>query len=155
MKEVTIGSGYNDIKFGMSREQVKTILGEPDETDCFTSSDEEGDNTEAYHYDELELSVSFDELDEWKLTSIAVSAEDVTVEGDKLMGLSADNLLMKVEEKELGEFEREDISSPEVPDHEVVSFPESSINFWLEGGVVTEIQFGPFWDEEEEAYIWE
>ncbi len=154
MKDILIGKGYGDIQFGMTRSEVKKILGEPTEVDEYASSDESDDNTEAFHYDEIEVSISFDEVDDWKLSSIAVSDPEATLEGVKLIGASDKELLSKVEDLDLGEYEREDISSPESPDNEVISFPESSINFWFENGAVTEIQFGPMWDEEEEDYIW-
>ena len=154
MKDILIGKGFDEIRFGMTRQEVKKILGEPDEVDQYTSSDEADDNTEAFHYDELELSVSFDELDEWRLGSIAVSSPDALLEGLKLVGDTDENMLEKLSAIELGEYEREDVSSPESPDHEVISFYEASINFWFENGVVTEIQFGPLWDDENEEVIW-
>jgi len=154
MKEILIGKGYGDIQFGMTRSEVKKILGEPTEIDEYASSDEADDNTEAYHYDEIELSVSFDELDDWRLSSIAVSDPDSTLEGLKLIGVSEEDLLDKIEDLDLGEYDKEDVSSPESPDNEVITFFESSINFWFENGVVSEIQFGPIWDEDDEQYIW-
>ncbi len=154
MKEIIVGKGYESIRFGMTRSEVEKILGKPDEIDSYASSEEAEDNTEAYHYDEIELSVSFDELEDWKLSSIAVSDPDAELEGLKLIGVSSEELLEKVDALALGEYEREDVSSPESPDNEVISFMNSSINFWLEEDEVTEIQFGPFWDEEEEDFIW-
>ncbi len=154
MKQILVGKGFGDIRFGMTRDEVKKILGEPDEIDQFASSEDENDNTEAFHYDELELSVSFDEIDDWKLTSIAVSDPEAEFEGMKLVGVSDNELEARLSTVEMGDMEREDVSSPESPDHEVVSYPGASINFWLENGEVTEIQFGPFWDEEDEVYIW-
>ncbi len=154
MKDILIGKGYGDIRFGMTRSEVKKVLGEPTEVDQYASSEESDDNTEAFHYDEIELSVSFDEVDDWKLSSIAVSDPEAILDGMKLIGVSEEELLEKVEKLELGEYEKEDVSSPESPDNEVISFFESSVNFWFENGEVTEIQFGPFWDEENEEYIW-
>lgn len=154
MNEILIGKGFDEIRFGMTRDEVKKILGEPDEIDKYASSDEAEDNTEAYHYDEQELSVSFDEIDGWKLGSIAVSSPDAVLEGLKLVGINDEELLEKVAGLELGDNEREDVSSEESPDHEVISFYESSINFWIENGAVTEIQFGPLWDDQNEEVIW-
>lgn len=154
MKDILIGKGFDEIRFGMTRQEIKKILGEPDEIDEYASSEESEDNTEAYHYDELELSVSFDEIDDWRLGSIAISDPDSTLDGLKLLGISDEQLLEKVSALDLGEYEREDVSSPESPDHEVISFYNSSINFWLENGAVTEIQYGPIWDDENEEVIW-
>jgi hypothetical protein len=154
MKDILIGKGLDDIRFGMTRSEVKKVLGEPDEVDQYASSEESDDNTEAFHYDEIEVSVSFDELDDWRLSSIAVSDPAAVLEGVKLIGVSDEELLEKVSGLELGEYDREDVSSPESPDNEVISFYESSINFWFEDGKVSEIQFGPIWDDENECVIW-
>jgi hypothetical protein len=154
MKDIFIGKGFDEIRFGMTREEVKKILGEPDEIDEYASSEQAEDNTVAFHYDEMELSVSFDELDDWKLGSVAVSNADAVINGIKLIALTDEELLEKVASLELGEYEREDVSSPESPDNEVISFFESSVNFWFDDGKVTEIQFGPLWDNESEEVIW-
>ncbi len=131
MKEILLGKGYDSLKFGMTRAEVEEILGKPDEIDSYANSEEEGDNTEAYHYDKIELSVSFDEIDDWKLTSIAVSDSDSDLDGLKLIGVSSSDLLEKIDALALGEYEREDVSSPESPDNEVVSFMGATINFWI------------------------
>jgi len=154
MKDILIGKGFDNIRFGMTRQEVKKILGEPDEIDEYASSEESEDNTEAFHFDELELSVSFDEIDDWRLGSIAISDPESTLEGLNLLGISDEELLKKISILDLGESEREDVSSPESPDHDVLSFYNSSINFWMENGVVSEIQFGPIWDDENEEVIW-
>ncbi len=150
MKNILIGEGLDKILFGMTREEVKKIWGQPDEIDSYTSSELENDNTEAYHYDEHEVSLSFDELDDWRLNTIAISDPEVILEGLKLIGSSDDELLAKISVLDIGEYEREDISSPEIPDHEVISFYDVNLNFWLENGVVTEIQFDPIWEDEED-----
>ncbi len=154
MKDILIGKGFEDIRFGMTRSEVKKVLGEPDEVDQYSSSEETDDNTEAFHYDSIELSVSFDELDNWRLSSIAVSDADACIDGIKLVGLTDEELLEKVDALNLGEYDREDVSSPDSPDNEVITFQEASVNFWFEDGIVSEIQFGPLWDDENEELIW-
>ena len=54
--------GLGEIKFGFSRNQIKEIVGEPSEVDAFKYDEDEDDElTEAWHYDEKELSFSFEE----------------------------------------------------------------------------------------------
>ena len=73
--DIKIGHGLGDIKFGDTKEKIKHLLGEPGEVDTFNASGEEdGYLTEAWHYDDQEFSLSFDEEDNWRLTTISVSS---------------------------------------------------------------------------------
>jgi hypothetical protein len=72
LKEIKAGIGLDNIKFGMLREDIKNLLGEPDEIDTHTDNEDEG-QTESWHYDDMELSISFEEIDGMRLFSIAVS----------------------------------------------------------------------------------
>lgn len=148
-KEIKIGEGLGDLKFGMSREQVKAILGEPDDIDRYSDSDLEDDASESWHYDEPEISLSFDEDVDWKLVTIAVSSPAYELLNKKLIGLDSEALMAELKSMELGDFETEDWSSEELPDHKLISYPETQINFWLEDGELTEIQWGPLFSDEE------
>ena len=149
-KEIKIGEGLGDIKFGMSREQVRAALGEPDDMDQFDDSELDDDASESWHYDELELSLSFDEDSDWKLVTVAVSSPDYTFHNKNLIGLSAEALMAELEPLQLGEYETDDWSSEEIPDHKLISFPDAQLNFWLENGELTEIQWGPLFDGDDE-----
>ena len=55
LKNITPGIGLGVLRFGMTREQIKQLLGAPDEI-----VNEEADS-ETWHYDELDLSLNFDQ----------------------------------------------------------------------------------------------
>lgn len=149
------GEGLDAIQFGMTRDEVKKLVGNPDEVEVLNSEDEEGGSIEQWHFDELEFSLSFDEVDNWVLTSIAVSGADYLFDNQPLMGLTFEEVLEFLEESDLGEPESEELESEEEGVVvEVVSFPESNITFWFENQILNEIQWSPFIDEEEERYIW-
>lgn len=149
IKDIKAGEGLGIIKFGMTREQVKAILGEPDDVDTYSDSDLEDDSSESWHYDELEISLSFDEDTDWKLVTIAVSSPKYAFHNKNLIGLDSDALMQTLKPLEMGDYETEDWSSEEIPDHKLVSFPEVQMNFWLEDGELTEIQWGPLFVDEE------
>ncbi|WP_026475420.1 hypothetical protein [Alkaliflexus imshenetskii] len=153
-KNVKLGTGLDGIRFGMTRQEMKMQIGEPSEVEEFTPEDEEDGKSEAWHYDELELSATFDELDDWRLTSLAVSSPEYLFEGIDLIGLSQEEVLQQVELMELGELELDSVADENEVEQEVGSIAEVSLNLWFEEGLLTEIQWGPFWDEDEEAYIW-
>ena len=146
--EIKIGTGLGDIKFGMTREELKKIAGEPTEIDTFNASgDEEGYLTESWHYDEQEFSVSFDEEDNWRLTTISSSSENAIL-GDKLIGKSVDEVLSILEKMNLGDNELEDLSD-ETINQKLICFIASSLNLWFEDDLLSEIQWGVLWSDED------
>ncbi|MBL6448785.1 hypothetical protein JMN32_20905 [Fulvivirga sp. 29W222] len=149
IQEIKSGEGLGQLKFGMSTNQVKQILGEPDEVETYSYETEEGELSETWHYDSAELSISFDEEEDWKLVSIAISAQDVLFKGHKLIGLKYDELVKALKSLEIGHLEFEDWSSAESPNHKLISAEEIEINFWLDDDVLSEIQLGPLFDDDD------
>ncbi|MBN2347283.1 MAG: hypothetical protein JXJ22_00510 [Bacteroidales bacterium] len=147
--EIKPGVGLGSISFGMTRENFKKIAGEPDEIEKYSFSDKSDDKAETWHYDELEMSVSFEEINNWLLTSIAVSSPDFKLHGKNLIGLSKTNVEKEIAKMKLGKLEIIDISSEESPESELLSIEESSLNFWFENGMLSEIQWGPVMEDEE------
>ena len=92
--DIKIGHGLGDITFGDSKEKIKHLLGEPGEIDTFNASGEEdGYLTEAWHYDDQEFSLSFDEEDNWRLTTISISSPECLYNDQKLIGKSMDEVM--------------------------------------------------------------
>lgn len=151
-KNVVLGKGAMDVIFGMTREEVKAILGEPDEIETYP--DDEDGQSEAWHFDEHEMSATFDEVDDWRLTSLAVSSTDYLFEGVNLIGLSTEEVIQQLEIMDLGDVSLEEISDDNIVEQQVATIVEVSLNLWFEDGMLTEIQWGPFWDEDDEEYIW-
>lgn len=152
-KNIELGKGVDNLKFGLTREKVALLMGEPSEKETIDGDDEMG-TSEAWHYDELELSLTFDEDDDWKLTTIAASSPEFTFEGVDLLGLSQEEVMQQIEIMNLGDIETEEIVGEENEDQQVATVSEVSLNLWFEDGKLSEIQWAPYWDEEEEEYIW-
>jgi hypothetical protein len=149
--EIKIGQGLGDIKFGISRDKLKELLGEPDEKESFSlSEDAEGfDTTESWHYDEYEFSASFDEEFDWKLVRIAISSPNAELNGEKLIGISKDELLNKLDALDFCDLDFEDLSSEDSTNQELVAADEYGMTFWLDNGVVSEIQWEPLFVDED------
>jgi len=148
MNTIFLGEGFGKIKFGMLRDEVKGILGEPDDIDEFDYEDSDKKSV-AWHYDELELSVGFDEEIDWQLVSIAVSKPDVEIAGKKLIGLTLEEAVKQIETLNLGEIEIEELKDEEDEDKEYKELyvDDSNISFWFDEDILTEIQWGPIWEE--------
>jgi hypothetical protein len=153
MKDIKVGIGLGNIKFGCSREELKKLIGKPSEIDTYNASgEEEGYLTESWHYDEDEFSVSFDEEDNWKLTTIAVSSPNFELNGKKIIGLSIEETLEQLANEDLGDNELDDLSD-EHTNHKLISFISSSLNLWFENDKLSEIQWGVLW-QDEDTPIW-
>ncbi len=154
-KDIVLGKGLDDIQFGMSRDAFKAIMGEPDEVeDMVTVEMGEKDKSVVWHYDELEISASFDEIEDWRLTSLAVSSPDFTFEGVDMIGLSQQEALAQIELMGMGDIQIDDVSENGETSHQIAYVPEASLNLWFDNGVLSEIQWGPFWDDDEGEIIW-
>lgn len=147
-QNIIIGQGIGDLRFGMPKDDVKSILGDPDEIEQYTDDEDDDNKTETWHYDELELSVSFDELTDWILATIAVSSIDFEFEGLKLIGLDYENVMKKISKLDLGEETKEDIPEEDGIKQLLVSFDDVSVSFWFEDEILSEIIWGPIWDDE-------
>ena len=153
MKNITLGQGLDELQFGLSREEVTKILGEPTEKEHM-DGDEESGALDAWHYDEKHLSLSFEADCEWLLTSITTASPDVIFEGIDLIGLSQGEVMEQMEVFNLGEFDMQDVSSEELPNQTIATNADFSINLFFDNDILTEIQWGPYWDDEEEKPIW-
>lgn len=141
---ISLGQGLGDLKFGSSREQTIAILGQPSEKDMFSLSDEEGDDSEAWHYDTLDISLSFDEENDWKLTSIAISSPDYTLNGMSLIGKTKEEVLAELEKNDWGEIEEDEEIAEDNPDACLLYLDEVTLSLWFDEDILTELQWGPF-----------
>lgn len=146
--EIKPFSGLGDLSFGMTREQAQSILGAPSEKETFSLDEDEDDRTEAWHYDEDGLSLSFDESAGWKLSSIAVSLEEYTLEGVSLVGKELEEVLNVFENKDWGELQEDDEMEEEMGGSRLFFVEEKGISLWFEGDVLTEVQWNAEADEE-------
>jgi len=149
-KNIEPGKGLGSIQFGMTREEVKKITGKPDEIENYQHNDIKGEKAEAWHFDDPEISLAFEEFNDWKLSSIAISSLDFLLEGKKLMGLGKEEVLSMLKKMSLGKIEQEDCSSDESPDLYLLSVEDAGLNLWFDENVLTEIQWSQIWFDEDE-----
>lgn len=150
MKEknhLLLGKGIGEIVFGMSRNDIENILGKPDEVESIRYSDDERSVT-WYYYDKA-LDFTFDSTDDYKLSYITTDSNEYHIEKKIKVGLKYDELLDFIEELELGLYDIEDMSSEDLQHQLLISFDSKSLNLWFDNKVLTEIQFGPFYDEDD------
>ena len=149
LKKILIGEGLGDVRFGMTRNEVKKILGDPDEIEEIPFSDEEDDSIESWHYDEHEFSLSFEKSMDNRLSSVAISALDATLNGQAIVDKTRTEVIKIIEKMNLGSFEEETIEEDPETKVKLLTFFESGMSLWFENDYLTEVQWGLIEDDEE------
>lgn len=128
---VLLGKGLTDLPFGASQEDIKAVLGEPEETDKIDLGDE---TSIAWHYWEIGLSLNFDESKDFTLSTIDVADPEVTLFDTRVIGMSKDEARAFLADKPVGEVEEEG--------EDGLAYETSGMNLWFVGGDLHEVQFG-------------
>ena len=149
LKEIKYGYGLGNLKFGMTKSEVKLMLGEPSYIDKYSHSDSDHDLTESWQYDELELSISFDEEEDWKLTMMSVNSNFYEFEGKSLIGKSEYEIRKDLASLKIKDAYLEDVSEHNNENHKVIEIDDKSINFWFIDGVLDEIQWSPLFIDDD------
>lgn len=143
--EIKIGIGIDQVKFGMDRSEVLQILGEPVEKELFSYSEEEDDLTEVWHYDDQEMSLSFDEADNWRLIMIAASDDTFMLNGQEVVGKSYEQVLSLLKEMGMTNIEEDELSEFD----KVLKIEDESLNIWFDNNEASELQWGPKWNDDD------
>lgn len=149
IKEIIPGKGLGIIKFGMTRDQLKLILGNPDDIESDLTDGIEDEDTETWHYDAMDLSVQFSESTDFRLVSLATSAEYAELNGESIIGMSEDNLKKHLENHGFDDLMEEQIEDEDSEQYHIIMSDEKGLNFWMEEGEVTEVQWIPLLKDEE------
>ena len=149
MKNILLGEGLDTLKFGMTREEVTTLLGEPTEIE---SDSEDNIAFDTYHYDDNELSLIFDSSAEFKLVSIASSADEVLLKERKVIGLSEGDLLTTLDSMDFEDITDDYFEGGDEGENMYTS-DEFGVNFFIDDNKVTEIIWYPEFTEEGEV-VW-
>ncbi|EMF82808.1 hypothetical protein LEP1GSC188_3019 [Leptospira weilii serovar Topaz str. LT2116] len=102
---IEIGKGLNGLYFGMSRDEVKSKLGEPDE---IYEYDYEGFLSTGYEYFSEEAEYEFDKEEGDRLYSITISNPSIRLFGKPIIGESIETIRDLLSENGIDDFEEDD-----------------------------------------------
>ncbi|WP_078125055.1 hypothetical protein [Leptospira alexanderi] len=102
---IEIGKGLNGLYFGMSKDEVKSKLGEPDE---IYEYDYEGFLSTGYEYFSEEAEYEFDKEEEDRLYSITISNPSIRLFGKPIIGESIETIRDLLSENGVDDFEEDD-----------------------------------------------
>ena len=145
--EIKIGVGFSQIKFGMTEQQVRELLDEPDETEEMRFED--GGSANIYYYDELGISLSFEEEENFRLMEISFEDEEFSVKGLLNVGVQKSDLPEIFKKLGLSEPTHEDLAEEGYEGKELYTFDEENLNIWIDEDEVSSIQIGPLWKDDE------
>ncbi|EKQ85885.1 hypothetical protein [Leptospira kirschneri] len=100
---IEIGKGLNGIYFGMSIDEVKSKLGEPDEI-----YDYEGTQSTGYEYFSEESEYEFDQEEDNKLYSITISNPSIRLFGKPIIGESIEKIRELLNQNGIDDLEEDD-----------------------------------------------
>ena len=147
--------GLGGIKFGMTRDEVKVVIGPPDDIENLPGFEEEvNDQLESWHYDEYEFSLVFDAIYDWKLVSIAVSDPYFTLFGEHIIDMDKQDALDILEKNNIVITHVEDVSDDENPDLILMESEDAGLMIWFQDDIAIEIQFLPEVEDDGETLIW-
>ncbi len=117
--------GVGEIRFGMDRDGVRAILGDPAEVDAESVPD-----WESWSYPDLGLEITFDADEEYRCTYLQVSHADYQVGGTTMLGLERAALVKSTSGLDLGE----GVDSEEDGGDESLEFPDVSLEIHFDAG---------------------
>ena len=136
--------GFDDVKFGDSREQVLKVLGEPDEKHDVEFPD--GASTESWSFDGLQVELNFDSDLDYRLVRITFYHQEVVLEDVSVIGKS---------ESELQQLFPQIYLDDEMGDMGYsYEWLEKEISFWVTEGVVRNFTLFVPLDENGTRIMW-
>jgi hypothetical protein len=156
IKEILPSVGLGKLRFGMTRDEVRSLLGEPSDIENVPGFEEEhiNDELESWHYDESEFSLVFDSAYDWRAVSIAVSDPFFTLFGEQIIGSPKDKVIALLSSKGYEVTATEDLPDEEIVDLKLYEFEELGMMLWSTGEEVIELQILPDVEEDGETIKW-
>ena len=139
LKNIIPGVGLGALKFGMSRVQVKELFGEPDDIEMKEEGHFRKEKSEAWHYDEMEISMEFEEEDNWRLGNLSVTSSEYTLHGKTLIGLNRLEAIRTLNKIGIDDLEFDNVD----PEQDMIASESMGVILWLDEGTVSEIQWAP------------
>lgn len=145
--EVHPGLGLGQLRFGASREEVKSQLGEPEQVVEDTMG---GDRVIAWHYWSQGISAHFAEPDGYRLGTLQIDNAQLTLQGERYIGTDKEEMLAIIEVQDWGTVEVDDD-----PGWTTIIAWELGVTFIVpeEEGVVSSMQLSPLLDEDDNV-LW-
>ena len=143
------GVGIGPIRFGMQRNEVRTLLGPPDDIERTMYQDDSAD--EDWKYESELLCLTFSTDDEWRLGSIDCRSTETTLAGQRLVGRTA-AAIETLDPPDLGTPTRGTDNAWFTYYEWAAAAVTARVDH--DDGLVASVWFIPFYDESGETPLW-
>lgn len=140
------GIGLDGLRFGINREEARKKYGDPDKIELETVNNAA---CEHWMYGNEFIQLTFDEEDDFRMTTITVWSTFFQFKNIVPIGTDIDDFKNLILEWDVFDFVEEDFSSLESPNHILISSDTLEMNFWFDENVLNELQFGPFFIDDD------
>ena len=142
-------TGLNDIKFGATKNDVKSFLGEPDEVEL-VEGDEDFSDVEIWFYHDRECSVFFEKEFDDRCTNFETDDPHATLFGKNIFQFDEKKIIALLKSNGYSDFETE--NNPEEGER-LVSFFDAQIDFLFEGKKLVQVSWAVLIDDDENP-VW-
>ncbi len=140
------GVGIGSIRFGISREALLDMLGEPDDID---TNEEDGESCEHYYYDDLDVSFTFSDAEGDRLLLITIGNPVYSIGGKLSAGMERPDALEAIRELGWEDPMIEDVSDKENPRAFIYSYDDQGLDVWFDDDIITGLQMSPLWKDDD------
>ncbi|MCB2380126.1 hypothetical protein LGH70_21200 [Hymenobacter sp. BT635] len=136
--EIVLGTGMGPLKFGATQDEVRALMGEPEEIE--ESEDDDEFEHQAWNYLEEGYSLYFDREDDFRLSCIETDHPGLRIFGQPIHGKSVDEIqeLMRQNGLESTEVERMDTGETRL------SYEKEMIDLYFDEDQLQFVNFGVF-----------
>ncbi|MCC9165369.1 hypothetical protein [Pontibacter harenae] len=146
-KDIRLGKGLGKIKFGLTRDEVEELLGEPEEVE--ESEEDDEFEHQAWNYWEDGYSLYFDKEDDYRLSCIETANREVQIWGERVFEMSKEQVQKLFEDNNITDVEEEEMETGETR----ISYEREMVDLYFDEDQLIAINFGVFIDDNLEV-LW-
>ncbi|GAA4019428.1 hypothetical protein GCM10022408_36850 [Hymenobacter fastidiosus] len=143
--EITLGIGMGPLKFGTSQDEVRALMGEPEEIE--ESEDDDEFEHQAWNYLEEGYSLYFDREDDYRLSCIETDHPGLRIFGEAIHGRSVQEIQDLMSRHGLQSSEMEKMEEGAVR----LSYEKEMIDLYFDEDQLQFVNFGVFINDELEV----
>ncbi|GAA4390476.1 hypothetical protein [Hymenobacter koreensis] len=143
--EIVLGQGMGPLKFGAKMDEVRALMGEPEEIE--ESEDEDEFEHQAWNYLEEGYSLYFDREDDYRLSCIETDHPGMSLYGEPIQGKSVEEIQALMKRHGHQEPEIEKVDTGEVR----LSYEKEMIDLYFDEDELQFVNFGVFINDDLEV----
>ena len=139
--EINLKKGLNELKFGLTMDEVKKLLGNPDDKENIK---EDEIDTEIWYYLEDGITVFFGEEEDWRCICLETDNEGAEILGKKIIDLKASEIADLFSKNGYKDFESEEEEWGE----KRISIEDAVVDFYIENEEILAVNWGVDYDDD-------